>query len=77
MTYEEVARTLRHMEHLRLSSYEAETRAEERRLTTEYGRLWKSIRPYVEGELQFDPPISSATVKMSHEIYADFRHAER
>jgi hypothetical protein len=36
-----------HRQHLRLASMEAETRTEERRLTTEYGRLWKSIRPCV------------------------------
>jgi hypothetical protein len=53
MTREQVSRTLMYMEHLRLSSYEAETRKEKRRLNAEYGRLWASIRPYVEGTEPF------------------------
>jgi len=49
MTREQVSRTLRYMEQLRENSHEAETPAEERRKTKEYGRLWKAIEPYVTG----------------------------
>lgn len=52
MTREQISRTLMYMERLRMDSYEAETKTEERRLNAEYGRLWKSIRPYVEGTEQ-------------------------
>ena len=50
MTREEVNRRLMHMEQLREWSYEADTRAEERRMTAEYGRMWKAIEPYVTGK---------------------------
>lgn len=50
MTREQVSRTLRYMESIRLASYEAETKREEQRLKAEYGRLWRSIEPYVNGE---------------------------
>jgi hypothetical protein len=33
-----------------MESYEAETKAQERRLVSEYGLLWKSIEPYVTGK---------------------------
>ncbi len=49
MTREEVSRTLRHMEQIRMDSYEAEGAREEKRLDREYGRLWKLIEPYVNG----------------------------
>jgi len=50
MTREQISQTLRYMEHLRMESYEAETKAQERRLVSEYGLLWKSIEPYVTGK---------------------------
>lgn len=49
MTRDDVNRTLRMMETCRMLFYEAETRKEERRLTREYGQMWKEIKPYVEG----------------------------
>lgn len=36
---------LMQMEHVRMESYEAETKAEEHRLTREYGRLWRIVKP--------------------------------
>lgn len=62
MKRSEFSRTLRHMEHLREASYEAETAREERRLIAEYGRLAKLIEPYVKGELQLveDTPAEAA-----------------
>jgi hypothetical protein len=42
-------RTLRMMEHVRLASYEAETKAEEKRLIADYGRMWKAIEPFATG----------------------------
>lgn len=53
MTREQVSRTLRYMEHLRMASYEADSEREERKLTAEYGRLWRSIAPYVEGKTPY------------------------
>lgn len=50
MTREQVNQTLRMMEHVRELSYEADTAKEERRLTREYGAMWKSIEPYVQGQ---------------------------
>jgi hypothetical protein len=49
MTRDQVNRTLSHMERIRMDSYEADTPAEEKRLTAEYGRLWRAIEPYVSG----------------------------
>jgi hypothetical protein len=49
MTRDQVDRTLSEMERIRMDSYEAETPAEEKRLTAEYGRLWRAIEPYVNG----------------------------
>lgn len=45
---------LRQMEHCRELSYEADTVAEERRLTADYGRMWKAVEPYAMGALPFD-----------------------
>lgn len=53
MTREEYSQTLRYMEYLRLSSYEAETKRVEIAMTREYGRLAKQIEPYVTGEKPF------------------------
>lgn len=53
MTREQVSRTLRILEHLRMASYEAESEREERELTAEYGRLWRSIESYVEGKTPY------------------------
>lgn len=52
MTREDVSRTLRYMEHLRESSYEASPR-KAKQMDAEYGRLWESIRPYVEGKIPY------------------------
>jgi hypothetical protein len=49
MTREQVSSTLMYMERLREASYEAETKAQERRMVREYGALWKSIEPFVTG----------------------------
>lgn len=50
MTKEQVATVLRHMENVRLASYETDSKAEERRLTKEYGRLFRTIKPYILSE---------------------------
>lgn len=47
MNEEDVRRTLMLMEQIREMSYEADTRAEERRLVREYKRLWESVQPYL------------------------------
>jgi hypothetical protein len=62
MTRDQLTRTLQQMERIRLDSYEAETPAEERRLTAEYGRLWKTIEAYVTGRERCsdDPPAPAA-----------------
>ncbi len=49
MKRSEFSRTLRHMEHIRELSYEAETEAEERRLIEEYKALSIAIRPFTTG----------------------------
>lgn len=56
VTRDDVSRTLRQMENIREQSYEAETEAEERRLDREYGRLSKSIRPYLDGSKPYSEP---------------------
>ena len=60
MTREDVARTLRMMEHVRELSYEAGTKKEEKRLTAEHGRMWRAIKPYVEGSRPYSEPIVAA-----------------
>lgn len=47
MTREQVNSTLAYMERLREASYEAETKAEERRMLREYNQLWKSVEPFL------------------------------
>ena len=49
MTRDDVARTLRFMEHVREQSYEAETKREERRLVREYSQMARAIKPYIDG----------------------------
>lgn len=56
MTRDDVSRTLSHMERIRMDSYEADTKAEERQLTAEYGRLWRAIEPYVSGRRPYKAP---------------------
>lgn len=53
MTRDDVARTLRMMEHVRHLSYEAETKREERRLVREYARMAKAIKPYIDGTIPY------------------------
>lgn len=50
MTREELSRTLMYMERLRMNSYEAETKRQEREMVAEYKRLWETIEPYVRAE---------------------------
>lgn len=54
MTRDEYSRTLRYMEHIRMASYEAETKAEARRLNREYAILSKQIEPYALDQRPFD-----------------------
>lgn len=49
MTRDQVNRVLREMEHVREASYECETPAQERRMSREYGRLSKIVKPYLDG----------------------------
>ncbi|GEP11773.1 hypothetical protein [Methylobacterium gnaphalii] len=49
MKRSEFSRILRHMEHVREASHEAETRREEKRLIAEYNRMSLAIRPYTTG----------------------------
>ena len=49
MTKAEISRTLAYMERLRMDSYEADTEEEEAELVAEYGRLWKTVEPYLRG----------------------------
>lgn len=48
MTRDEYSRTLRHMEHIRMASYEAESNRERRRLEREYAELAVQIEPHIE-----------------------------
>lgn len=56
MTREQVSQTLRMMEHVRELSYEAENAREERRLTKQYGDMWKFIEPFVTGKEPYSEP---------------------
>jgi hypothetical protein len=56
VTREAVARLLGEMEQIRMDSYEADTPAEEHRLTAEYARLWKVVEPYVNGKRTYSEP---------------------
>lgn len=59
MTRDQVNSILRQMEHVRELSYEAETRAEERRLDKEYGRLSKSIEPWITGKRPYSDEVKA------------------
>jgi hypothetical protein len=50
MTREQVAQALSEMERLREATGVADDVSEQRRLANEYHRLWRKVRPYVEGE---------------------------
>lgn len=50
MTRAEVNRMLGYMEACRELSYEAESKAEERRLIREYNQMSKAVMPYITGE---------------------------
>ena len=50
-------RTLRLMEHVRHLSYEAETKAEERRLIREYKAMHSAIELYINGTVAFSDDV--------------------
>ena len=50
MTREQVARAQRELEDILAQSRRADEISEQRRLANEYHRLWRKIRPYVEGK---------------------------
>lgn len=52
MTREQVSQTLRYMEQIREDSGEAEPPVA-KRLIAEYGRLWRIVKPYVEGKTPY------------------------
>jgi len=62
MKRSEYSRILRHMEHLREESHEAETKRDANRAIAEYGRLSKAIRPFTTGAqaLEEDTPEEAA-----------------
>ncbi|CAN1725079.1 conserved protein of unknown function [Hyphomicrobium sp. 1Nfss2.1] len=53
MTREEVEKALAEMERLREASRIADDVDEQRQYANEYHRLWRQVRPYVEGELPY------------------------
>jgi hypothetical protein len=53
MTREQVETALREMEGLREASRLADDVEEQRRLANDYHRLWRKVRPYVEGEIPY------------------------
>ena len=53
MTREEVERAKRELEKILAASRQADEVDEQRRLANEYHRLWRKIRPYVEGKEPF------------------------
>lgn len=55
MTRDDVNRVLRQMERVRELSYEAETKAAEKRLTREYKLMWQAIEPYVTNKIPYAP----------------------
>ena len=61
MTRDQVNRMLRTMEHVREMSYEADTKAEEKRLCREYARMHKAIEPYITGKKQYSDEMEGAT----------------
>jgi hypothetical protein len=50
MTKEEVDKALQDLERLREASRLADDVDDQRKFANEYHRLWRQIRPYVEGE---------------------------
>ncbi|MBZ0210313.1 MAG: hypothetical protein K8F92_11760 [Hyphomicrobium sp.] len=50
MTREQVEKALSEMERLREASRLADDIEEQRRYANDYHRLWRKVRPYVEGE---------------------------
>jgi len=53
MTREDVEKALQEMERLREASRIADDVEDQRRLANDYHRLWRLVRPYVEGELPY------------------------
>jgi chromosome segregation ATPase len=52
LTKEEIERTLRHMEQLRMDAEETDDLKEKRRMIREYQRLWDLIKPHVVDEVR-------------------------
>jgi hypothetical protein len=50
MTREQVQKALTEMERLREASRLADDVEEQRQYANDYHRLWRQVRPYVEGE---------------------------
>lgn len=50
MTREQVEKALTEMERLREASRLADDVDEQRQYANDYHRLWRTVRPYVEGE---------------------------
>lgn len=50
MTRDEVERAQRELEKILTASRQADEIDEQRRLANEYHRLWRKIRPYIEGK---------------------------
>jgi len=55
MTKAEVEKALAEMERLREASRLADDIDEQRRFANDYHRLWRQVRPYVEGDQPYTP----------------------
>jgi hypothetical protein len=53
MTREQVEKALSEMERLREASRVADDVDEQRQHANEYHRLWRKVRPFVEGEMPY------------------------
>lgn len=53
MTKEEVEKALIEMERLREASRLADDVDEQRQYANDYHRLWRKVRPYVDGDLPY------------------------
>ena len=53
MTKEEVDKALVEMERLREASRLADDVDEQRQFANDYHRLWRTVRPYIEGEIPY------------------------
>lgn len=53
MTRSEVEKALLEMERLREASRLADDVDEQRQFANDYHRLWRKVRPYVDGELPY------------------------